>query len=112
MANGQPFDPDALTAAVWDVPFGTQLQVTAVPSGRSVVVEVTDRGPARRLGRCIDLSRAAFEAIADLGQGLAEVVVVPSVSVNPTTAMSDAGVATDGTTRTPESTTNEEGTRP
>jgi rare lipoprotein A (peptidoglycan hydrolase) len=36
---------------------------------RSEIVEITDRGPAKRRfreGRTIDLSRAAFERLADL----------------------------------------------
>ena len=30
MANGRPFDPDALTCATWDHPFGTRLKVTTM----------------------------------------------------------------------------------
>ncbi len=36
---------------------------------------VTDRGPAKRLGREIDLSRAAFARLAPLKLGLIEVKV-------------------------------------
>ena len=72
-ASGVPFDPDALTAASWHHPFGTRLRVTH--RDRSVVVTVNDRGPAHYLGRCIDLSRAAFARLADLGHGLIDVTV-------------------------------------
>jgi len=61
MANGQQFNPDRLTAASWFFDFGTKVIVTH--ANRSVVVEITDRGPTKRLvneGRKIDLSRAAF----------------------------------------------------
>lgn len=75
MANGEPFDPDLLVAASWYVPFGTVLRVTAVDTGRSVDVVVADRGPARSLGRCIDLSTAAFSRIADPAVGLVDVTV-------------------------------------
>lgn len=75
MANGDPFDPDALTAAYWEVPFGTMLTVTSIATGRAVDVEVTDRGPAKCLGRCVDLSREAFSRIADLDAGLVHVTV-------------------------------------
>src|SRR3989442_261404 len=57
MANGQPFDPDKLTAASWFYPLGTQVRVSlkSAPSVNSpppsVVVTITDRGPARRLVR-------------------------------------------------------------
>lgn len=71
MANGVPFDPDRLTAASWFFPFGTQIQV--LHENRSVIVTITDRGPALRLvrqGRIIDLSEAAFRQLADPRQGL------------------------------------------
>lgn len=80
-ASGEPFDPDRLTAARWDVPFGTRIRVTAPQTGRSVTVRINDRGPARRLGRCIDLSERAFAALGvPLRQGLVDVVLeeVPS----------------------------------
>lgn len=74
-ASGIPFDPDELVAAMWDVPFGTEVLVDAPATGRSVVVAITDRGPAHRLGRCIDLSAAAFAALTDLDVGLVDVVL-------------------------------------
>jgi rare lipoprotein A len=76
MANGRPFDPTKLTCASWFYPLGTRLRVTA--GARSVVVTVTDRGPATplvRQGRIIDLSRAAFSRLAPLRQGLVRVHV-------------------------------------
>jgi rare lipoprotein A len=76
MANGQPFDPDKLTAASWFYDLGTKVVVTH--ENRSVIVEITDRGPARLLlkaGRKIDLSRAAFAKLADPDLGLIEVTV-------------------------------------
>ena len=71
MANGEPFNPDHLTAASWFYPFGTKIRV--VHQSRSVVVVITDRGPAKRLvrqGRIIDLSRAAFQTLAHPNAGL------------------------------------------
>ena len=76
MANGHPFNPDLLTAASWSYPLGTKVVVTH--EDRSVVVEITDRGPAKRLfhrGRKIDLSRSAFARLADPDLGLIEVAV-------------------------------------
>ena len=68
MANGRPFDMHAMTAASWYYPLGTKVRVSA--GGRSVVVTITDRGPAKRLGRIIDLSKAAFAKLAPVGQGV------------------------------------------
>jgi rare lipoprotein A (peptidoglycan hydrolase) len=76
MANGAPFDPDRATAASWDVPLGARLAVTNPATGATVEVVVTDRGPRRSLGRCLDLSRSAFEQIADPNVGLVDVVIV------------------------------------
>lgn len=76
MANGRPFDPEQLTAASWFYPLGTRVRVRA--GSRSVVVEITDRGPAHRLvrqGRTLDLSCAAFKRLANPKQGLVKVSV-------------------------------------
>ena len=73
MANGEILDDTRLTAASWDYPFGTRLSVTNLINGKTVVVEVTDRGPSKRLyreGRVLDLSMAAFEALDDLQRGV------------------------------------------
>ena len=72
MANGQPFDPDALTAAHKTLPFGTQLEVSY--GGRSVRVTVTDRGPYVP-GRDLDLSLAAARKLGMLSRGVAPVRV-------------------------------------
>jgi rare lipoprotein A len=67
-ANGEAFNPEALTAAHKTLPFNTRVRVTNPDNGKSVVVRINDRGPFVD-GRCIDLSRAAFRAIASLSQG-------------------------------------------
>lgn len=75
-ANGERFNPRALTCASWFYPFGTRLNVTC--GARTVLVRVNDRGPARRFvrqGRVIDLSEAAFERIADKRLGLVTVTI-------------------------------------
>jgi rare lipoprotein A len=83
MANGEAFDPDKFTAASWFYPLGTKVRVTVTSSSRkphSVVVTITDRGPARkavRVGRIIDLSRAAFRQLAPPRVGLVSVKVEP-----------------------------------
>ncbi|MEV0154158.1 septal ring lytic transglycosylase RlpA family protein [Micromonospora sp. NPDC050686] len=67
-ANGETFDPSALTAAHKTLPFDTKVRVTNPDNGKSVTVRINDRGPYID-GRCIDLSRAAFAAIASLDLG-------------------------------------------
>ena len=52
-----------MTAAHKKFPFGTIIRVTNEANGKSVIVEVTDRGPFVK-GREIDLSRKAFFTIA------------------------------------------------
>ena len=83
MANGKRFDPDKFTAASWYYPLGTKVRVTlASPakSQRSVLVTITDRGPAKELvrdGRIIDLSHAPFKSLAPPHLGLVAVNVQP-----------------------------------
>ena len=74
----EKFDHDKMTCAIWDLPFGTMLEVTNLDNGKKVVVRVNDRGPAKRLckqGRVIDLTMAAFNELEDLDKGLARVRV-------------------------------------
>jgi rare lipoprotein A len=73
MANGKPFNMHALTAAHRTYPFGTRLKVTY--RGRSVVVTVTDRGPASWTGRCIDLSYGAAKALGMIRAGVGNVTI-------------------------------------
>lgn len=62
-ASGKLFDMNKLTAAHKTLPFGTIVKVTNEMNGKSVIVEINDRGPFVR-GREIDLSKKAFFIIA------------------------------------------------
>ncbi len=62
-ASGKIFDMYKLTAAHKTLPFGTKMKVTNESNGKSVIVEITDRGPFVR-GRELDLSKKAFFTIA------------------------------------------------
>jgi rare lipoprotein A len=62
-ASGRRFDNKKFTAAHKKLPFGTKVKVTNEANGKSVIVEVIDRGPFVRT-REIDLSRRAFMQIA------------------------------------------------
>ena len=74
-ANGEIFNPKALTCASWNYAFNTRLKVSNISNGKSVIVRVNDRGPARRLGRAIDLTKFAFSRIANPRKGLAFVKI-------------------------------------
>ncbi len=75
-SNMEIFDDERYTCAIWGVPFNTLIKVTNVANGRSIIVRVNDRGPAKRLvhcGRVIDLTKSAFSKLADTGEGLIRV---------------------------------------
>jgi rare lipoprotein A len=71
-ANGERFDPTAYTAAHKTLPFNTRVRVTNKSNGKSVTVRINDRGPFVA-GRCLDLTTAAFQAIASLSSGVVSV---------------------------------------
>jgi rare lipoprotein A len=71
-ASGERFNTYAMTAAHRTRAFGSHVAVTNQVNGRSVVVRITDRGPFVH-GRCIDLSRAAANAIGMGGTARVEV---------------------------------------
>jgi Lytic transglycolase len=73
-ANGEAFDPTALTAAHRTLPFGTKLRVTHLETGKSVIVRVNDRGPFIA-GRVVDLTYSAAESLGMIEQGVAKVHV-------------------------------------
>jgi rare lipoprotein A len=73
-SNGEVYDQDGLTAAHYDWAFGTQVRVTLLSTGRSVVVRINDRFPPWK-GRLIDLSRGAARAIGLVGPGTGRVRV-------------------------------------
>jgi rare lipoprotein A len=58
-ASGKRFDNNKYTAAHKKLPFGTLVKVTNEVNGKSVIVEITDRGPFSKV-REIDLSKRAF----------------------------------------------------
>lgn len=64
-ANGERFNPNGLTAAHYNIKFGSKLKVTA-SNGKSVIVRVTDRGvgPGK-----IDLSLGAGRVLGIISKG-------------------------------------------
>lgn len=71
-ASGEPFDPNALTAAHRTLPFGTRVRITRVDTGDSIIVRINDRGPFKP-GRVIDVSRKAAEDLRMTDKGLTAV---------------------------------------
>ena len=76
MANGQRFDENKLTAASRALPLGTRVKVTSLRNQKSVIVTITDRGPAAKT-RVIDLSTAAARALGMISRGVDKVRVDP-----------------------------------
>jgi rare lipoprotein A len=62
-SSGIKFNNNDYTAAHKKFPFGTKLRITNEANGKSVIVEVIDRGPFVR-SREIDLTKRAFMEIA------------------------------------------------
>ena len=62
--SGKKFSNNGYTAAHKKLPFGTRVKVTNEANGKSVIVEITDRGPFVR-SKEIDLTRRAFMELAE-----------------------------------------------
>jgi rare lipoprotein A (peptidoglycan hydrolase) len=75
-ADGERFNPDALTAASRTLPLGSVVRVTNLKNGRSVYVRINDHGPYVR-GRSLDLSRRAAQDIGMMNTGVARVKITP-----------------------------------
>lgn len=67
-ASGEPFNPDAYTAAHPTLPLQSHVEVTALDTGRTILVRINDRGPYHK-GRIIDVSFAAARALGMTGHG-------------------------------------------
>ncbi|MBV5309884.1 septal ring lytic transglycosylase RlpA family protein [Chromatium okenii] len=71
-ASGQRYNRNRFTAAHKTLPLGTKLEVTNTRNGRSIVVQVNDRGPFAK-GRVLDLSREAASELGMLSRGVARI---------------------------------------
>lgn len=76
-ANNEIFDDEADTCATWHYRFHENLLVFNLFNAQWTLCRVNDRGPAKRLKREVDLTKAAFQKIANSRKGLIPVVVVP-----------------------------------
>ena len=77
-ASGERYDAGALTAAHRTLPLGTQVRITNLRNGRSVMVTINDRGPYHGR-RVIDLSRGAASEIGMVGRGVERVLIEPLI---------------------------------
>ena len=77
-ASGDIFDDGKLTAAHKTLPFGSKAKVTNLSNGKSVKVEINDRGPYVE-NRIIDLSQAAAHALGMIDHGVVQVRIEPLV---------------------------------
>jgi peptidoglycan lytic transglycosylase len=75
--SGEPYNPEALTAASKTLPLGSVVKVTNPENGKSVKVRINDRGPFVP-GRSLDLSKRAAERIGIVHRGVARVKVSKS----------------------------------
>ncbi len=73
-ANGEPFDPEGMTAAHKTLPLGTVVLVTNLDNKKQAELRINDRGPFVR-GRIIDCSKKGARELGFLGQGTAPVRV-------------------------------------
>lgn len=71
-ANGERYDMYSMTAAHKILPFNTQVKVTNLQNGRSIMVRINDRGPFVA-DRIIDLTHTGASQIGMIGPGTAKV---------------------------------------
>ena len=79
-ASGERFNQHEFTAAHKQLPINTIVDVTNPKNGKTVRVRINDRGPYVK-GRSIDLSAAAFAAIANPKQGIIKNIIIEVVSI-------------------------------
>ena len=71
-ASGEPYNMYDLTAAHPTLPLGTEVRVTNLHNGKSVVVRINDRGPIVP-GRIIDVSYSTARVLHFKSRGLQRV---------------------------------------
>jgi rare lipoprotein A len=74
-ASGKQFDKNALTAAHFDLPFGTRIHVRNLKNDRYVDLTVTDRFSAETMnkGRILDVSYGAAKRLRMIEDGVVPV---------------------------------------
>jgi rare lipoprotein A len=67
-SNGEPFNPDGISAAHPTLPIPSYVEVTSLDTGRVILVRVNDRGPFHS-SRVLDLSIGAARQLGMTGHG-------------------------------------------
>jgi rare lipoprotein A len=73
-ASGETFRPEKISAAHRTLPLGTVVDVTNEKNGKTLRVRINDRGPFIA-GRILDLSKAAAQEIASVGDGVVPITL-------------------------------------
>lgn len=101
-ANGEMFNPDAISGAHRTLPLPSYVEVTALDTGKTILVRLNDRGPVAA-NRLIDLSQGAARQLGVLGQGSFAVRVRRVNPPETERAMLRAGQSVELRMDTPES---------
>ncbi|MEQ1548448.1 MAG: septal ring lytic transglycosylase RlpA family protein [Chakrabartia sp.] len=67
-ANGEMFNPDAISAAHPTLPMPSYAEITHLQTGKTILVRINDRGPFTK-GRLIDLSQGAVKLLGAENEG-------------------------------------------
>ncbi len=101
-ANGEVFVPSGISAAHKTLPLPSYVEVTALDSGRTILVRINDRGPFVN-DRLIDLSAGAAQQLGITKQGVAGVRVRKVNPPEQERAALRSGLAVSERIATPES---------
>ncbi len=101
-ANGEIFNGSGFSAAHKTLPLPTYVEVTALDTGKTILVRVNDRGPFAN-DRLIDLSEAAARQLGIVEQGVAGVRVRKVNPPEQERAVLRAGSSVTERLETPES---------
>lgn len=94
-ANGDPFNPNSLSAAHKTMMFGSIVRVHNLDNNKTVDVYINDRGPYVD-GRIIDLTPLAAKALGMYEAGLAkvelEIIYQPTYPISAYNRLGDTGI--------------------
>lgn len=101
-ANGESFAPAAVSGAHKTLPLPSYVEVTALDTGRTILVRINDRGPFAN-DRLVDLSEGAARQLGTIAQGSAGVRVRKVNPVEQERVLLRNGTAAAERIETPES---------